>query len=908
MQSVDRTRSALAGCFALFLGTAAGAQDSPDSTLHREPRATVTPGAHYHAGALERALLGSGWRDVWTTPATAPALDMERHAGGLRLEKRGGGFHSRVLHLTQADGWREYRFRSVDKFPMQGLPPALQGTDAGRLLHDQIVSVLFPAAPLLVPPLLEAIGVLHVEPELTVMGDSPRLEAQRDTFAGMLGTFELKAQEAPDDQAGFAGSRKIKGAEKFLEDLASSREHRPDEREFLAVRLIDFLVNDSDRSLDNYDFARFGDEGAYVWRPIPIDRDQAFIDARGLLNALVLRRAYPKQLVFEPAFDLKGLTYTGHPLDRRILQRLSRDDVRDIAHRVRGALTDSVIAATVARLPASWRARTTADERIVSVLRARRDQLPAVAMRFYHTLAGEVDVRGTREADRFDVLRHADGRVTVTVGDPARERPLIVERRPDGSVVTVSEGTIAGARDGTYYRRTFVPGETKEVRLYAGDGDDVAVVRGVVSDAIRVRVIGGSGDDVLADSAGGRGTILYDADGENRLLASTGTRVDTRPWKELAPRTGFRIGEDWRPDWGRSSGWRPAVDYNTGSGIVLGVGRRVTSYGFRRLPYHWRAGANVLVGTEDGRLGLTGELDYRFENAPRAFRLEGQATQLEPTRFFGYGNDTPAVERSFSLVDQRVFMVEPSLVWFVGWRAREDEGNKLRGTDSLRYAGLRPLVGELRAGPVFGWIDPDPRAGSPLAVSRAPGAEPFGLAGAQVGIELDRTNDEPIPTAGWTVRGSAAAYPALFGVADAFGVLSTRATTYLPLVAGGAHLAFRAGAALAAGTQPVQFAPAIGGRSTVRGYSWRRFTGDQALNGSAELRVPVGTVNLFVRSQVGVFGLADAGRVWLDGRSDGRWHSGIGGGIWLSALGRAVSVAYVRGETDRVYLSSGLFY
>lgn len=908
MQSVNRTRSALAAlCLSLLSAPAAGAQEVPDSSRH--PRVTVAPGPQYRAGALERVLLGSGWRDVWTTPATVPVLDMEGHAGGLRLEKRGGGFHSRVLHLTQADGWREYRFRSVDKFPMQGLPPALQGTDAGRLLHDQIVSVLFPAAPLLVPPLLAAIGVLHVEPELYVMGDSPRLEAQRDTFAGMLGTFELKAQEAPDDQPGFAGSRKIKGAEKFLEDLAESREHRPDEREFLAVRLIDFLVNDSDRSLDNYDFARFGEDGAYVWRPIPIDRDQAFIDARGLLNALVLRRAYPKQLEFEPAFNLKGLTYTGHPLDRRILQRLSRDDFRDVAHRVQRALTDSVIATAVMRLPESWRARTTADERIASVLRARRDQLPAVAMRFYHILAGEVDVRGTQEPDRFEVVRHDDGRVTVTVGDPARETRLIAERRPDGSVVTVSEGAIAGTGDETpYYRRTFVPGETKEVRLYAGAGDDVAVVRGVASDAIRVRIIGGPGDDVLADSAGGRNTTLYDSDGENRLLAASGTRVDTRPWKELTPRTGFRIGEDWRPDWGRSSGWRPAVDYNTGSGILLGAGRRITSYGFRRLPYHWRAGATLLVGTGDGRLGLTGELDYRFENVPRGFRLEARATQLEATRFFGYGNDTPALGRSLSLVDQQVFAVEPSLVWFVGWRAREHEGNKLRGTDSLRYAGLRPLVGELHAGPVFGWIDPDPRPGSPLATSRARGAESFGLAGVQAGLELDRTNDEPIPTAGWTLRAGMAGYPAVLGLDDAFGILSTRATTYVPLVPGGAHLAFRAGASVAAGTPPVQFAPAIGGRSTLRGHSWRRFTGDRGVNGSAELRVPVGTVNVLVRSQVGLFGLADAGRVWFDGRSDGGWHAGLGGGIWLSALGQAVSVAYVRGERGRVYVSSGTFY
>src|SRR5687768_4267470 len=120
---------------------------------------TVTPGAQYKSGSLARLFLGSGWRDVWVTPVQAPVLDMETYAGGLKLKKRGGGFHSLVLHLDEENGWKEYRFRSVDKFPMQGMPPAVQGTAVGRIFEDQ-VSVLFRAAPVMVHPLLEAVGLL----------------------------------------------------------------------------------------------------------------------------------------------------------------------------------------------------------------------------------------------------------------------------------------------------------------------------------------------------------------------------------------------------------------------------------------------------------------------------------------------------------------------------------------------------------------------------------------------------------------------------------------------------------------------------------------------------------------------------------------------------------------------------
>jgi len=66
-------------------------------------------------------------------------------------------------------------------------------------------------------------------------------------------------------------------------------------------------------------------------------------------------------------------------------------------------------------------------------------------------------------------------------------------------------------------------------------------------------------------------------------------------------------------------------------------------------------------------------------------------------------------------------------------------------------------------------------------------------------------------------------------------------------------------------------------------------------------------MNLFVRWNTGVFGLADAGRVWSDGASEGAWHKAFGGGVWLEALGMAISVAYAKGEEHRFYLKTGLF-
>ena len=50
---------------------------------------------------------------------------------------------------------------------------------------------------------------------------------------------------------------------------------------------MDLLVGDRDRSVNNHLWARFPDtDGGYVWRPIPRDRDQAFVQFDGFLKGL----------------------------------------------------------------------------------------------------------------------------------------------------------------------------------------------------------------------------------------------------------------------------------------------------------------------------------------------------------------------------------------------------------------------------------------------------------------------------------------------------------------------------------------------------------------------------------------------------------------------------------------------
>jgi hypothetical protein len=61
----------------------------------------------------------------------------------------------------------------------------------------------------------------------------------------------------------------------------------------------------------------------------------------------------------------------------------------------------------------------------------------------------------------------------------------------------------------------------------------------------------------------------------------------------------------------------------------------------------------------------------------------------------------------------------------------------------------------------------------------------------------------------------------------------------------------------------------------------------------------------------GVFGLADVGRVFVEGESSDQWHHGVGGGIWLAFVDRAstVSLAIAQSPEKRLmYARMGFMF
>jgi Omp85 superfamily domain len=811
-------------------------------------------GAGYRAGPLVRFANGDEYRAEWTTPVRVPVLDPRRFAGGLRILQAGGGNATESLRMLGADG-RQYVFRSVDKTAGRGLPEDLHGSPVEWIVQD-LTSAKHPGGAHVVAPLLEAVGVLHATPALYVMPDDPFLGEFRAQFAGRLGQVEERPEDDNDEEDGvtrvFAGADRIIGTPRLFERLEEDPGERVDAREYLAARLVDLVVGDWDRHMDQWRWAGFERGDRILWRPIPRDRDNAFSDYEGLFPATA--RAFAPNLTrYGPRWrDLEGYFHLPTPLDRRLLTELERPAWDSVAALVRARLTDAVIASAVRQMPVEWQPLGADD--MAAALRARRDRLDEAVAALYLRTASDVDVRGSDEHDRAEVLRNADGTVDVA---------LFAE---DGRT--------------PYFRRRFRPEETREIRLYLHGGDDRAVIRGQAARSIQVRLIGGGGDDVLADSSrGGRAgmSVLHDDRGDNRLEPGREGRVDTRPW-EPAPVRGLFGNQPEAQDWGADfSPVTPFAVWQQNVGPILGAGPVWTRYGFRRQPYARQTAVRALYAPLEEGVGVEGYADLVRTGRPAGLRLYAGARTFNIVRFHGLGNDTPGEDSE----------------------AYEVTSNEVRA-EAMWY-GRMGARGSYRFGPMARWLDP--REGVFEEVPASSRAEGFTQLGALAEARLDGRDTLPVTRRGWWLGAGAEG----FGVDEGggFGSVRGEGRTYLSFGAG-PILALRAGGEYVAGDFPFAEAAFLGGTGSLRGYPFERYAGDAAAFGSVELRQPLGQVRLLVRGRLGVFGLADAGRVWMDGESAGDWHTNYGGGVWFETLGVPLTLTYARGDVDRLYLGLGM--
>lgn len=838
-----------AGCvfiFALFLLIARGFSQPTPGEFSGSDVQTVVAGAQYRAGSLKQFFFGKHYRAEWTTPVEAPALNLTTYAGGLAPQKRSGGFQSRSLSFNAGRGGR-FQFRSIDKDPAAILPEDLQATPVADIVRDQTSSA-HPYGALVVPALAGAVGVLHTTPELVVIPDDPALGQFRDDFAGAMGTLEEFVVHGPANTPGFGGFDHILSSYELVDLLRDSFIDAVDQKAFLKARILDIFISDWDRHFDQWRWARVERNGRYSWQPIPLDRDQAFSKFDGLLPSIAEDRDVVPQFegIEKKNPDIWSLTFSGRHLDRIFLNALTEEDFREAGADFRRKMTDEVIEQAVRRLPAAI--YQVSGEELERKLKSRRDAMPRYAEKYYRNLAKNIEIIGRDRDEYLEVQRRENGRVEIAL-----------YRR---------DAQTGGKEGDPLYRRIFKSEETGEIRVYLLGGNDKAAVSGNAGRSIKLRVIGGPGADELHDESRGR-TFFYDVEGtpvaRGKNTAFKSGRADSLiNAHEYEPLT-LSYGSIVSPF--------PVLSFNPDDGLVVGAGATLTYYGFRKKPHASRLtlGANYAFLTSAIRSDFRG--DFIEAMGRLNLRVEAAFNPREITDYYGLGNDA---QRDKNLEKENFYRVQANEYWI----------------RPVLYAHLTPKINFFFGGTLKRYNTKTDISDPRFIIAEQPyGVNVNSLLELGGGVTLDLRDDPGMPTKGIYLAAAASGFPEAFENDSAFTRALAEAQIYLKPFRQ-TTFALRARGEKLWGDFPYYQAAYLGGTQTLRGFARNRFGGDASLYGSAALRHHLFRPTLLVPFDVGWFVFGETGRVWMDRKSPGDWHSDFGGGFWFSPFFRELSFVF----------------
>jgi hypothetical protein len=295
------------------------------------------------------------------------------------------------------------------------------------LAQDQTSSA-HPAGVLVAAGLQRAAGLPAPHPRLVVLADDPALGSFRSRFAGLLGILQESPGESPGVPRDSTGEPLAKHTDELLGLLDAGTGERVDAPAYLTARLLDFFLNDWDRHGGQWRWVPASEAEPTLWRPVPIDRDQAFAWYDGVLLALARLRT-SKLSEFGPSYPhLQGLMRNSGTLDRRLLAGLSRTTWDSVGSFLTAALSDSVIDAAVRMMPPAY--YQVSGPQLAATLRQRRAGLQAMATEFYEVLARDVEVHLSAADTLVELRREGDGSVELRLatGFARRFRPVETAR------------------------------------------------------------------------------------------------------------------------------------------------------------------------------------------------------------------------------------------------------------------------------------------------------------------------------------------------------------------------------------------------------------------------------------------------------------------------------------------------
>lgn len=791
--------------------------------------------------------MGSNYRTEWNTPIKVPVLNLSTEMGGLTPKKKGGGKQTKSLRLEDPNG-REYTLRSIQKFITdKTLPGDLQSEAAADLVSEG-VSASYPYASLSMQPLADAAGVPYGKVRLVYVPDDPRLGEFRADFANMLATLEERVPGSVN---------KAYNTEEVIEKLEEDNDNEPDQKALLRARILDMFVMDLDRHEGQWNWGATDKDKGKIYFPIPKDRDQAFYTNQGILPGFAKGRSMVPQLEgFKvQAKSITRFNFAARNLDRYFLTGLTEEDWKSAADKFVSQMTDAVIDNAIAQQPPEIRAMH--GPQIAITLKERRNYIVAEVMQYYAFISETVSIKGSDKKELVDINRNSDGSVQVQ----------LFKIDKDGNQST------------KMYDRKFLPLTTKEIRIYGMDGDDKFVVKGNV-DKIKIRLIGGGGQDVFQSDAR-RGPLVYDKlDGGNKMTSGFRNHMSNDSLVNRFEWLGYKYP---------FQSVFVTLGYNPDDGLFLGPTFKYIRHGFRKYPYktlhHFKVA--YAFATKAVNASYHGEFISVLGDNTDIIADFSYRGPNNTSNFFGYGMNT--------VYDKTVTGK------FKFYRIRYDLGDF---TIQLRQRLAKNFTVSL--GPLYQNYHMD--TSDALNKKRnvqlntvASGLNPNTLfrkqsyGGARLTIQLKSIDNEALPEKGinWITTISKVKglkVPSYDNVTQ----INTDFSFYLNLIPDRLTYADRVGFGTTNGKDGFEFFQAqyLGSDENLRGFRKQRFAGKSKFYNQAELRLRLANFKTYLfPGALGILGFVDCGRVWVKDDVVNKFAAGYGLGFWFSPLRRLVITA-----------------
>ncbi len=834
------------GIFLLLCHGVSEAQDSTKSIV-------VTAGAHYNKSKLHQVLWGRHYRKEWATPVRMPLFYLDTAAGGLVPYEAGGGRQSKSLRLRTAAG-KEYVIRSIDKSFGKALPPIFQNTFVEDAVNDQ-VTIAHPFSAVTIPLLAEAAGIYHTWPRIVYIPKQSGLDSFSEAYGNNLYLFEQRPDENWEEAANFGFSKNIISTEKLLEKLFEDTDHQVDQTAFVRARLFDIFIGDWGRHEDQWRWASDKSVKGTTYKPIPRDRDQAYTLFDGYIVKTILSVADLDHLqTFSGSIeDVTQYNFPARNLDRKMANETTINTWIETAQDLQKAFPDALIEASVRQMPPEVFSISGPD--IIRKLKQRRNDLVKHATTYYRSLAKEVEISGTKGSEAFEVTRVND----------------------DETRVAVYNITKAGARvDTPFYDRVFLRNETKEVRLFGLDGNDVYNLSGDVQKGIKIRIIGGNERDSITDASRVRRenrTHIYD-DKNNDLKSARGTKLHLSEDSavHVYDYAGFSYND---------RGFKPGISYGSDDRLIIGVRYNIDRQKWRKEPFASRHRLRAHYSLTQSAVSFAYEASFTEAIGRWNLGLLADFDVIRWTNFFGIGNNTQRVTNDMDFYRMRSKDLQ------LGFNLNRSVGKKGRVSLTPLYQVIDIKIDTARF--IAKNFNSQPQLNDPKH-----------FAGAVAAASLNAVNNAILPTSGIQLGVAASYTQNLKDASRGFARFTGNFNFFVPILPR-LVLAVRSGGAILTGRPEFYQLNTVGGSETVRGYRRDRFSGRRSAYNSNELQWIFNVKSYLFNGKAGLVGFYDQGRVWQKGEISNAIHSGYGGGIMIVPFNRAsISVTYGISPEDRL--------